>query len=79
MIKSNSTELHEVTLRNRKFAGMQIKDLPFSDDITIARIFRNRQMIHPVGTTVLELNDRIIFAADKNISNQVRQEISTLN
>lgn len=79
MIKSNSTELHEVTLRNSKFAGMPIKDLPFSDDITIARIFRNRQMIHPVGTTILELNDRIIFAADKNISNQVRQEISMLN
>ncbi len=79
MIKSNSTELHEVMLRNSKFAGMPIEDLPFSDDITIARIFRNRKMIHPVGTTILELNDRIIFAADKNISNQVRQEISMLN
>ncbi|KRN78671.1 hypothetical protein IV52_GL000948 [Fructilactobacillus lindneri DSM 20690 = JCM 11027] len=79
MIKSNSVELHEVTLRNRNFAGVKIKDLPFHSEITINRIFRNKRMIHPTGDTILQLNDKIIFSTNSDDSNKIREALAKLN
>lgn len=79
MIESNSMELHEVTLKNHQYVGMKIQELPFNDQVTITRIFRAGNIVHPVGTTVLQLDDRIIFSAPKGIGTKVRQQVNHLN
>ncbi|USS86200.1 cation:proton antiporter [Fructilactobacillus cliffordii] len=79
MIKSNSIELHEVNLQNRKFVGTRIKDLPFDEGITVNRIFRGNQIIQPTGDTILRLGDKIIFSTDTDDSAKVREEMAKLN
>ncbi|USS88401.1 cation:proton antiporter [Fructilactobacillus hinvesii] len=79
MIKSNSIELHEVTLQNSQFAGTRIKDLPFGTGITVNRIFRDKQIIQPTGDTILRLGDKIIFSTDTDDSAKVREEMARLN
>ncbi|MCF6514736.1 potassium transporter [Lactobacillus sp. S2-2] len=79
MITSNSIDLHEVTLKNSRYSGFQISELPFVDWITINEIFRNHKYIHPAGNTKLELGDKIIFSCDNEKAATLKHEISQLN
>ena len=43
---------------------MEIRYLPFINDITISRIFRVKRAIAPHGNTRLQLGDHIIFSGN---------------
>ncbi|WP_427910957.1 cation:proton antiporter [Pediococcus parvulus] len=81
MLLLNETEnaIFEVQVRNRKYTGMEIKNLSFINKITISQIFRNRHLIRPVGSTQLELNDRLIFTGNKNDTEEIRRELGKMN
>lgn len=76
---TGKSHLYEVVVNNAKFAGLEIKKLPFIEHITISRIFRNGKPIAPHGDTQIQLNDHIVFSADRDIVDQVRQTISKMN
>jgi CPA2 family monovalent cation:H+ antiporter-2 len=76
---TGSAHLYEVIVNNAKFAGLEVKDLPFIQHITISRIFREGKPIAPHGDTQIQLGDHIVFSADRSIVNTVRQTISKLN
>ena len=64
LITSPDARLYEVVVNNSIFDGMEIRYLPFINDITISRIFRVKRAIAPHGNTRLQLGDHIIFSGN---------------
>ncbi|WP_282801587.1 cation:proton antiporter family protein [Secundilactobacillus kimchicus] len=79
LLTSTDSAVYEVALHNRKYADIQLRNLPFIDDITIAQIYREGRFIRPTGGTPLKLNDRIIFTSTKQEAPRIRQELGMLN
>ncbi|MBU7555468.1 monovalent cation:proton antiporter family protein [Pediococcus ethanolidurans] len=79
LLNDTTNTIFEVQVHNRKYTGLEIKNLPFIDKITISQIFRNHRLIRPVGTTQLELNDRLIFTGSKNDIEEIRHELGKMN
>lgn len=79
LLTSTDSAVYEVALHNRKYADIQLRNLPFIDDITIAQIYREKRFIRPTGDTPLKLNDRIIFTSTKQEAPRIRQELGMLN
>ncbi|MTV82126.1 cation:proton antiporter family protein [Secundilactobacillus folii] len=79
LLTSTESAVFEVQLRNRKYVDIQIRNLPFIDDITIAQIYREKRFIRPKGDTPLKLNDRILFTGSKQESARIRGELGKLN
>lgn len=80
MLTDSATGLFEVRVHNRKYTGRQLMDLPFIDQITVSRIRRQGQWIDPTGSTVIELNDHLIFTAkDLGTASMVRRELHKQN
>lgn len=80
MLLGTHAALYEVRIRNHKYANIELRDLPFVDDITISRIRRDKRWIQPTGATVLEVGDRLIFTAkDLGAASTVRRELNKPN
>lgn len=79
LLTSTDSAVYEVELHNRKYADIQIRNLPFIDDITIAQIYRDKRFIRPSGDTPLKLDDRILFTGSKQESARIRSELGKLN
>lgn len=71
--------IYEVTIRNSRFAGLELKNLPFIDDITVSQIYRNKKFIAPHGDTQLHLGDHLIFSGDKHLIRNIRTQVEKLN
>lgn len=80
MLVGTEASLWEVKIQNHKYTGRALRDLPFIDDMTVSRIRRNGKWIIPMGATVLEYNDRLIFSAP-NIGavTTIRRELRKAN
>lgn len=71
--------IYEVTIRNSRFAGLELKNLPFIDDITVSQIYRNKKFIAPHGDTQLHLGDHLIFSGDKHLIRNIRTQVEKPN
>lgn len=71
--------IFEITVNNRKFTGMEVKSLPFVNEITISQIYRDKQFIAPHGDTQIHLGDHIIFSGDKTAVADIRQQMEKKN
>ena len=71
--------IYEVTIRNSRFAGLELKNLPFIDDITVSQIYRQKKFIAPHGDTQLHLGDHLIFSGDKHLIRNIRAQVEKLN
>lgn len=78
LITGNS-RLYEVVVRNSKFAGLELRKLPFIKEITVSRIFRKKRPIPVNGNTQIQVGDHLLFSANKDVVNDIRKKISTLN
>ncbi len=79
LMTSTESSVYEVALRNRKYADIQVRNIPFIDKITVTQIYRDKRFIRPTGGTPLKLNDRIIFTSSKQEAPEVRKELGKLN
>ncbi|MHA3065469.1 cation:proton antiporter domain-containing protein [Lacticaseibacillus saniviri] len=79
ILTDTKSGIFEITVRNRRFAGLEIKDLPFVDHITISQIYRDGQFVAPHGDTQIYWGDHIIFSGDKNDIQDLRQELEKIN
>ncbi|WP_416353968.1 monovalent cation:proton antiporter family protein [Agrilactobacillus fermenti] len=79
IITDTDSGLFEVTVNNRRFTGLEIKNLPFINDITIARIYRNHEFFAPHGDTELQQGDHLIFTGNKTIIRNIRQQLEIEN
>lgn len=79
LLTSSTSVVYEVALRNRRYTDQEIRSLPFIADITISQIFRAGKFIRPTGTTVLKMNDRIIFTSSPETAREIRQNLGILN
>ncbi|WP_243680973.1 TrkA C-terminal domain-containing protein [Lacticaseibacillus manihotivorans] len=71
--------IFEITVNNRKFTGMEVKSLPFVNEITISQIYRDKEFIAPHGDTQIHLGDHIIFSGDKTAVADIRQQLEKKN
>jgi CPA2 family monovalent cation:H+ antiporter-2 len=71
--------IFEITVNNRKFTGMEVKSLPFVNEITISQIYRDKVFIAPHGDTQIHLGDHIIFSGDKTAVADIRQQLEKKN
>ncbi|WP_251576284.1 monovalent cation:proton antiporter family protein [Limosilactobacillus agrestimuris] len=75
MLMSAHSGLFEVTIRNRRYVGAELHELPLIDQITISRIYRKHRPISPNGDTVIEYGDHILYTGPYEIVNEVRQQL----
>lgn len=75
MLMSAHSGLFEVTIRNRRYVGAELHELPLIDQITISRIYRKHRPISPNGDTVIEYGDHILYTGPYEIVNEVRQRL----
>lgn len=78
MLMSAHSGLFEVTIHNQRYVGIELRNLPLIDQITVSRIYRNRKPISPSGDTVLEYGDHILYTGPYEIVNEVRQRLGRL-
>ncbi len=79
IIDNTDAGLFEVTVKNRRFTGIQLSNLPFVDQVTISRIYRDKQLIMPHGDTQIHLNDHLILTGNKQAVPAIRRQLETLN
>lgn len=75
MLMSAHSGLFEVTIHNQRYVGIELRSLPFIDQITVSRIYRKHMPISPSGDTVLEYGDHILYTGPYEIVNEVRQRL----
>lgn len=79
MLENSDTGIYEITVNNRRFTGLEIKSLPFINDITISQIYRDRQFIAPHGDTQIHLGDHLIFSGNKEAVAELRATMERQN
>ncbi|KRM72219.1 hypothetical protein FC34_GL001204 [Lacticaseibacillus brantae DSM 23927] len=79
ILTDTTAGIFEITVRNRRFTGMEVRSLPFIDEITISQIYRDGQFIAPHGDTQIHLGDHILFSGSKNAVQSIRQQMELLN
>lgn len=75
MMMSAHSGLFEVIIHNQRYVGIELRNLPLIDQITVSRIYRDHKPIAPSGDTVLEYGDHILYTGPYEIVNQVRQRL----
>ncbi|WP_225046818.1 monovalent cation:proton antiporter family protein [Lacticaseibacillus kribbianus] len=79
MLEDTTAGIFEITVRNRRFTGLEVKNLPFIDAITISQIYRDHAFIAPHGDTQIHLGDHIIFSGDKAAIADIRRQLELAN
>ena len=79
MLMDTDAGLYEAVVRNPRFIGSELHTLPFIDQITVSRIYRNHRAISPHGDTVLEEGDHMIFTGDQTAAEEARRQLRRRN
>lgn len=79
VITDTDSMLYDVVIKNRRYTGRQLMDLPFIDQITISRIRRNNEWLAPHGTTIIEPGDEIIYTGKVQDADKIREILSLKN
>lgn len=79
ILEDTEAGIFEIVVNNRRFTGLEVKNLPFVNDITISQIFRDNHFIAPHGDTQIHLGDHIIFSGDKKGIAQIRAQFEKQN
>ena len=79
MLMDTEAGLYEAVVRNQRFVGQELHTLPFIDQITVSRIYRNHRAISPHGDTVLEAGDHMIFTGERSAAENVRRQLRRRN
>ncbi|QNQ84209.1 potassium transporter [Lactobacillus sp. PV037] len=79
ILRNTKNGLYEITVRNRKYTGRKLMDLPFINKITVSYILRKKQWLTPHGNTIIEPGDRLIFTAPIEEVTKIRKELGKKN
>ena len=79
LLTDTEAGLFEATVRNQRYAGRELHTLPFINQITVSRIYRNHKPISPHGDTILELGDHILFTGAQADAAAARNELRRKN
>lgn len=79
ILQNTQAAIYEVNVKNRRYTGTSIRNLPFISAITISQIYRNGRFIKPTGDTLIQLNDKLIFTGNKEQAPAIREALGRLN
>lgn len=73
LMTNTESGLFEVTVRNLKYVGQELRNLPYIDKMTVSRIYRQGKPLSPHGDTVIEAGDHILFTGSYSYVGEIRQ------
>lgn len=79
LLTDSETSLYEIILFNSDYAGVTLRQFPFTGDVIFVRIFRGKDSIVPHGETELNLYDRLIVTGTKEYVEELKQELQFVN
>ncbi len=79
MLTDTEAGLYEITVRNRRFTGLELKSLPFIDAITVSAIRRDGEFLSPHGDTQIHLGDHLLFTGGKTTIAEIRSTFEKEN
>ncbi|OLN23849.1 sodium:proton antiporter [Domibacillus antri] len=74
-VTDSDVALHEIKIGNQSFAGMKLRDFPFTGDVIFVRIVRGHDYIVPHGDTELKIGDRLIVTGSKEYVEELKQDL----
>ena len=77
MMTNTESGLFEVTVRNLKYVGQELRNLPYIDKMTVSRIYRNGKPLLPHGDTVIEAGDHILFTGSYSYVGEIRRTFAS--
>jgi len=75
LLGNNETSLHEITIKNKDFEGMNLRTFPFTGDVIFVRIFRGTDSVIPHGDTELHLNDHLIVTGSDEYVRELKRKL----
>lgn len=75
LLGNNETSLHEITIKNKDFEGMNLRTFPFTGDVIFVRIFRGTDSVIPHGDTELHLNDHLIVTGSDEYVRELKRNL----
>lgn len=77
MMTNTESGLFEVTVRNLRYVGQELKSLPYIDKMTVSRIYRHGKPLAPHGDTVIEAGDHILFTGSYDHVGEIRRTFAS--
>ncbi|WP_367341742.1 cation:proton antiporter [Limosilactobacillus sp.] len=71
--------IFEITVKNRRYTGINMDELPMIDQITISRIKRNGEWLTPHGDTVINEGDQLFVTASYDDIGSIQSALSRTN
>lgn len=67
--------IQEFTVKNRRYNGLLLRQLPFLGDALILRIYRGEDSVIPHGDTRINVGDRLLVTGSPEHIQQMREEL----
>lgn len=71
--------IFEITVKNRRYTGINMDELPMIDQITISRIRRDGKWLTPHGDTVINEGDQLFVTASYNDIGSIQSALTRTN
>lgn len=71
--------IFEITVKNRRYTGINMDELPMIDQITISRIKRNGEWLTPHGDTVINEGDQLFVTASYDDIGSIQSALTRTN
>lgn len=71
--------IFEITVKNRRYTGINMDELPMIDQITISRIKRDGKWLTPHGDTVINEGDQLFVTASYNDIGSIQSALTRTN
>ena len=75
ILSNTETSLYQIEMLNHKYAGIMLRNFPFTGDIIFVRIFRGKDSIVPHGDTELKMGDRLIVTGTREYVDELKREM----
>lgn len=69
---NQDSQIHEIVVLNRRFANVEIRNLPYVEDVIISQILRQGHLMTPHGDFRLKLGDHIIFFGEAQVVPKIK-------
>ncbi|MGO4110015.1 cation:proton antiporter domain-containing protein [Paenibacillus sp. YAF4_2] len=73
LLEEDDNQLAEIEIRQFRWTGKKLKDIPWPPNLLVMRIYRNHSAIIPNGGTVIQFADRLLLCGEASAIEEFRQ------
>ncbi|KGP74338.1 monovalent cation:proton antiporter family protein [Pontibacillus yanchengensis] len=75
LLTKQESQLYQINMNNPRYDGMYLRNFPFTGDVIMVRIFREKDSIVPHGDTELKMDDRLIVTGSSEYVEELRMDL----